>query len=76
MDSWPEWCSKLIKLSKLESSSRPLIRKILAKLDENNGDNSKIIIVNLLHFIVIVLDVFDAYCLDLLYRLLFPHGME
>ena len=47
MDSWPEWCRKLIKLSKLESSSRPLIRKILAKLDENSGDNSKVIIVNL-----------------------------
>ena len=47
MDSWPEWYRKLIKLSKLESSSRPLIRKILAKLDENSGDNSKVIIVNL-----------------------------
>ena len=41
MDTWPEWYSKLIQFAKLESSSRPLIRKIIEKLDEHIGDNSK-----------------------------------
>ena len=44
MDIWPEWSewySKLIQFAKLESSSHPLIRKIVEKLDEHIGDNSK-----------------------------------
>lgn len=37
MEMWPEFCRKLIELSKLESSSRPLIRKVLAKLEESDN---------------------------------------
>lgn len=41
MDTWPEWDSKLIKFSKLEATSRPLIRKIVEKLDEHISDDRK-----------------------------------
>ena len=34
MDDWPEWCKKIIEMSKLESS-RLLIRKLLDRLDES-----------------------------------------
>ena len=44
MDTWPEWYSKLIKFSKLESTSRPLIRKLVEKLEEHIHDNSKPIV--------------------------------
>lgn len=33
LDTWQEWREKIIQLSKLESSTRPLLRKVLAGID-------------------------------------------
>ena len=41
MDSWPEWKEKLIKLSKLESKTRPNIKKVLDILEDNNESEGK-----------------------------------
>ena len=40
MDSWSDWCSKLIELSKLECSSRSFIKRILDQLNENTTDDN------------------------------------
>ena len=34
LDNWQEWKEKIIQLSKLESSTRPLLRKVLAGVDK------------------------------------------
>ena len=34
MDSWPDWRMKILEYSKVESDSRPLIKKILQKLEK------------------------------------------
>ena len=34
LDNWQEWREKIIQLSKLESSTRPLLRKVLADIDK------------------------------------------
>lgn len=39
MDTWPEWCEKLLKFAKLESSTRPVIKKIIAKLEDCNSES-------------------------------------
>ena len=39
MDSWSDWCSKLIKLSKLECSCS-FIKRILDQLNENTTDDN------------------------------------
>lgn len=33
MDTWPEWKEKLIHLAKLDSGTRPMIKRILEKLE-------------------------------------------
>lgn len=33
MRNWEEWCAKIINFSKVESASRPLIKKTLAELE-------------------------------------------
>ena len=38
MDSWPDWCAKILEFSKVESDSRPLVKKILQRLEE--ADNA------------------------------------
>ena len=38
MDSWPDWCAKILEFSKVESDSRPLIKKILQRLEEADND--------------------------------------
>ena len=37
LDSWPEWKQKLIELSKLESKTRPNIRKVLDVLESEDN---------------------------------------
>ena len=37
MDTWPDWCSKILKFSKLESATRPCIKKLLATLEKTDG---------------------------------------
>ena len=39
MDSWPEWKAKLLELSKLESKTRPSIKRALNALE--NEDNKE-----------------------------------
>ena len=34
MENWLEWRAKLIQLAQLESATRPLIRKLLRRIDE------------------------------------------
>ena len=34
VENWLEWREKLIQLAKLESATRPMIRKLLNSLDE------------------------------------------
>ena len=36
MNDWPEWQRKIIHLATTESSTRPLLVKILKELDEND----------------------------------------
>ena len=47
MDSWSDWCSKLIELSKLEYSSRSFIKRILDQLNETNTDDNSMFIVKI-----------------------------
>ena len=46
MNSWPDWCDKLVKLSRLESNTRPYLRKILQNLTEvePGDDNGEFIV--------------------------------
>ena len=37
MDSWPEWRDKLIQFSKLESVTRPVLKKLLSDLEAKDG---------------------------------------
>lgn len=41
LDAWIEWGKKIVQLSQVESKSRPLIRKLVQKLEtpEENLDN-------------------------------------
>ena len=47
-EQWPEWTSKLLKLAKVEATTRPAIRKLLQQivqdpspsLDNKDGKNS------------------------------------
>ena len=41
MNSWPEWKEKLIKLSKLESKTRPNIKKIIDVLENEDNNESE-----------------------------------
>ena len=43
MDSWSDWCNRLIQLSKLEYSSRLFIKRILDRLDENATDDNSML---------------------------------
>lgn len=36
MHSWEEWCAKVINFSKVESATRPFIKKILAELEKTD----------------------------------------
>lgn len=38
MDSWSDWCAKLLEFSKVESDHRPLVKKILQRLEEDSSD--------------------------------------
>ena len=37
MDSWPEWRDKLIQFSKLESATRPALKKLLGDLETKDS---------------------------------------
>jgi len=37
MNDWPDWSTKIIEFSKLESTTRPFIRKLIAGLDKCDG---------------------------------------
>ena len=37
MDTWPEWKDKILKLSRLESGTRPLLRQLLSELESKDG---------------------------------------
>ena len=37
MNSWPDWCVKILGFAKVESDSRPLIKKLLKKLEESDA---------------------------------------
>ena len=41
MDDWPEWKHKIIELAKKESSTRPLIKKLLLGLDNESFSYQK-----------------------------------
>ena len=80
MNSWPDWCDKLVKLSRLESNNRPYLRKILPNLTEvepadDNGEFIKFIIFYD-NFILSFYEAHDLICLELLLRLLFPRGLR
>lgn len=38
MDSWSDWCAKLIEYSRVESEHRPLVKKILQRLDKDSSN--------------------------------------
>ncbi|XP_065901741.1 uncharacterized protein [Dysidea avara] len=60
METWPEWRRKIMALAKLEAVHRPLIKKLVDILDEEDED---------LHSPD---DHKDVVCLDILNRLFFP----
>ena len=37
MDSWPEWRKKLIQFAKLESATRPVLKKVLGDLESEDS---------------------------------------
>ena len=41
MENWVEWREKVIKFSRVEAASRPLIRKIVSKLDQEDVDSTE-----------------------------------
>ncbi|XP_065914036.1 uncharacterized protein [Dysidea avara] len=63
MKDWSSWCSKLIELGKAESATRPFIKKLLESI-RGSMDLAK------------PDDAHDAACLELLTRLLYPHGFD
>ena len=38
MDSWSDWCTKLLEFSKVESDHRPLVKKVLQRLEKDSSD--------------------------------------
>ena len=34
MDTWPEWCVKILEFAKMESVSHPYIKRLLKRLEE------------------------------------------
>ena len=38
MDSWSDWCARLREYSKVESEHRPLVKKIIQRLEEDSSD--------------------------------------
>ena len=36
MDLWSDWCTKLLEFSKVESDHRPLVKKVLQRLDSSD----------------------------------------
>ena len=75
MDGWPEWKQRLIQLSKLESKTRPNIKKLLDALD--NEDNTEYEgIANYYEYALcmFLIDYADYCCVNLLLKLLFPRG--
>lgn len=38
MDSWSDWCAKLLEFSEVESDHCPLVKKILQRLEEDSSD--------------------------------------
>ena len=78
MDCWPEWKEKLILLSKLESKSRPTIKKALDKLENENYEESEGKLICKIRIVMIIpdIDFTDYYCVDLLLKLLFPRSCK
>ena len=37
MDSWPNWKDKLIQFSKLESATRPVLKKLLSDMESKDS---------------------------------------
>lgn len=56
MDDWPQWRSKIIEFGKVESSTRPNIKKVLEKLEGNDDKEGM-----LLHTIIIMVMFFCTY---------------
>ena len=40
-ENWVEWREKVLEFSRVEAASRPLMRKILAKLDKEDVDETE-----------------------------------
>ena len=38
MDSWSDWCARLHEYSKVETEHRPLVKKIIQRLEEDSSD--------------------------------------
>jgi len=38
METWPNWCRRIIALAKVEAVNRPFIKKLLDKLDITSED--------------------------------------
>ena len=57
LDNWQEWREKIIQLSKLESTTRPLLKKLLGgvdKCEELTFPEGKKLTLFSMHFILIV----------------------
>ena len=77
MDNWLEWRAKLIKFGQVEYTTRPVIKKLLQKLDTCDDllypeGLFNVFTVQLCDIHCTHSDAKDGICLELLSRLLYP----